>query len=49
MTLNKGTIEMSLRLIGGMEANEQMDTPETEEDREKKGVRNARSNLEHSK
>ena len=30
------TIEMSLRLLGGMEANEQMDTHETEEDREKK-------------
>ena len=32
----KATIEMSLRLLGGMEANEQMDTQETEEDREKK-------------
>ena len=32
----KETIEMSLRLLGGMEANEQMDTHETEEDREKK-------------
>ena len=31
------TIEMSLRLLGGMEANEHMDTHETEEDREKKG------------
>ena len=30
------TIEMSLRLLGGMEVNEQMDTHETEEDREKK-------------
>ena len=29
------TIEMSLRLLGGMEVNEQMDTHETEEDREK--------------
>ena len=27
----------SLRLLGGMEKNEQMDTQETEEDREKKG------------
>ena len=27
---------MSLRLLGGMEKNEQMDTHETEEDREKK-------------
>ena len=33
----KETIEMSLRLLGGMEASEQMDTHETEEDREKKG------------
>ena len=33
----KETIEMSLRLLGGMEANEQMDAHETEEDREKKG------------
>ena len=32
----KATIEMSLRLLGGMEVNEQMDTHETEEDREKK-------------
>ena len=32
----KGTIEMSLRLLGGMEVNDQMDTLETEEDREKK-------------
>ena len=31
------TIEMSLRLLGGMEANEHMDTHETEEDRKKKG------------
>ena len=31
----KETIEMSLRLLGGMEVNEQMDTHETEEDREK--------------
>ena len=30
------TIEMSMRLLGGMEVNEQMDTHETEEDREKK-------------
>ena len=30
------TIEMSLRLLGGMEVNEQMDIHETEEDREKK-------------
>ena len=30
------TIEMSLRLLGRMEVNEQMDTHETEEDREKK-------------
>ena len=30
------TIEMSLRLLGGMEMNEQMDIHETEEDREKK-------------
>ena len=29
------TIEMSMRLLGGMEVNEQMDTHETEEDREK--------------
>ena len=29
----KATIEMSLRLLGGMEVNEQMDTHETEEDR----------------
>ena len=27
---------MSLRLLGGMEVNEQMDTYETKEDREKK-------------
>ena len=32
----KETIEMSLRLLGGMEVNEQMNTHETEEDREKK-------------
>ena len=32
----KETIEMSLRLLGGMEAKEHMDTHETEEDREKK-------------
>ena len=32
----KETIEMSLRLLGGMEVNDQMDTLETEEDREKK-------------
>ena len=32
----KEMIEMSLRLLGGMEVNEQMDTHETEEDREKK-------------
>ena len=32
----QATIEMSLRLLGGMEMNEQMDTHETEEDREKK-------------
>ena len=32
----EATIEMSLRLLGGMEVNEQMDTHETEEDREKK-------------
>ena len=32
----KATIEMSLRLLGGMEVNEQMDTREAEEDREKK-------------
>ena len=30
------TIEMSMRLLGGMEVNEQMDTHETDEDREKK-------------
>ena len=33
----KETIEMSLRLLGGMDVSEQMDTHETEEDREKKG------------
>ena len=32
----EATIEMSLRLLGGMEMNEQMDTHEAEEDREKK-------------
>ena len=32
----EATIEMSLRLLGGMETNEQMDTHEPEEDREKK-------------
>ena len=32
----KETIEMSLRLLGGMEVNEKMDTHETEEEREKK-------------
>ena len=32
----KETIEMSLRLLGGMDVSEQMDTHETEEDREKK-------------
>ena len=32
----EATIEMSLRLLGGMEVNEQMDTHETKEDREKK-------------
>ena len=31
------TVVMSLRLLGGMEMNETMDTQETEEDREKKG------------
>ena len=30
------TVVMSLRLLGGMEKNELMDTQETEEDREKK-------------
>ena len=30
------TIEMSLRLLGGMDVSEQMDTHETEEDRKKK-------------
>ena len=29
------TVVMSLRMLGGMEKNEQMDTQETEEDREK--------------
>ena len=32
----EATIEMSLRLLGGMEKNEQMDTHETEEDGEKR-------------
>ena len=32
------TVVMSLRLLGGMEKNEPMDTQETEEDREKKEV-----------
>ena len=32
----KETIEMSLRLLGGMDVNDQMDTLEAEEDREKK-------------
>ena len=32
----KETIEMSLSLLGGMEVNDQMDTLETAEDREKK-------------
>ena len=32
----EATLEMSLRLLRGMEMNEQMDTHETEEDREKK-------------
>ena len=32
----EATLEMSLRLLGEMEMNEQMDTHETEEDREKK-------------
>ena len=32
----KETIETSLRLLGGMEVNEEIDTNETEEDREKK-------------
>ena len=31
----KETIEMSLRLLGGMDVSEQMDTHETEEDRKK--------------
>ena len=46
----KETIEMSLRLLGGMEANEQMDTHETEEDSRKKkkeaGRRKRRKNDE---
>ena len=32
----EATLEMSLRLLGGMDKNEQMDTHEREEDREKK-------------
>ena len=32
----EATLEMSLRLLGGMEKNEQMDTHETDENREKK-------------
>ena len=32
----EATLEMSLRLLGGMKMNEQMDTHQTEEDREKK-------------
>ena len=32
----EATLELSLRLLGGTEENEQMDTHETEEDREKK-------------
>ena len=32
----EATLEMSLRLMGGMEKSEQMDTHETEEDRVKK-------------
>ena len=31
------TIEMSLRLLGGMDKSESMDTLESEEDRDKKG------------
>ena len=31
----EATIEMSLRLLGGMEKNEQMDTHETEEERKR--------------
>ena len=34
----EATLEMFLRLLGGMEKNEQMDTHETEEDREKKRI-----------
>ena len=33
----EATLEMSLRLLGGTEQSESMDTHETEEDREKKG------------
>ena len=33
----EATLEMSLRLLRRMEKNEQMDTQETEEDREKEG------------
>ena len=32
----EATLEMSLRLLGGVEKNEQMDTHETEEDGERK-------------
>ena len=35
----EATLEMSLRLLGGMEKNEQIDTHETEEDREKRSRR----------
>ena len=45
----KETFEMSLRLLGGMDVSEQMDTHETEEDREKKkeaGRRKRRKNDE---
>ena len=41
------TIEMSLRLLGGMEANEHMDTHETEEDREKKKEAGRRKRVEN--
>ena len=34
----EATLEMSLRLMGGMEMNEQMDTHQAEEDREKEEV-----------
>ena len=43
------TIEMSLRLLGGMEANEHMDTHETEEDREKKKEAGRRKRGENDK